>query len=218
MAIKIEIIGQISFDKANEMQLNIKRDVISGMEHGVILMLEHNPAVITLGRNAKQHSLLVSEQEAQSLGYDVRYASRGGDVTVHEPGQLVVYFILPVKSKDVNSLIRYAINPVLKFLNEDLSLPSFYNQDKPGVWSGNKKICSLGFDLSGGVSMHGLALNVCNTLEGFTLVNPCGSADTSMSSISELCGQTVDINFCAERLSDYYTSQISHLFRTPLVQ
>jgi lipoyl(octanoyl) transferase len=94
-AFRIEQLGVVDYDTAICIQLEERDRVMRGQSPGTIFILEHDPAVITLGRNADPANLRVTVSEAAAAGYQVRRSSRGGDVTVHEQGQMVAYFVIP---------------------------------------------------------------------------------------------------------------------------
>lgn len=197
-------LGKVSYDVAEKLQLEERERVKSGESLGTIFFLEHQPAVITLGKNAIESNILIPEKYLATKGYDVRKVSRGGDVTVHEPGQLVVYFVLPLKPKAVREFVDNIMHAVISTLKEFGVIANF-DDKKPGLWVEDRKICSVGFDLTGRVSMHGIALNVCNTLEGFKLIVPCGLSGVKMTTMSQELGRTVSV----EEISTTLKSKLS---------
>lgn len=188
----IQDLGKITYDAAEKLQLEERERVKNGQSSGTIFFLEHDPAVITLGKNAIESNILIPEKYLATKGYDVRKVSRGGDVTVHEPGQLVVYFVLPLKPKAVREFVDGIMNSVISALKA-LGVEAAFDDKKPGLWVEDRKICSVGFDLTGRVSMHGIALNVCNSLEGFKLIVPCGLAGVKMTTVSKELGRPVSV-------------------------
>jgi len=188
----IKELGKINYDAAEKLQLEERERVKNGESSGTIFFLEHQPAVITLGKNAIESNILIPEKFLATKGYDVRKVSRGGDVTVHEPGQLVVYFVLPLKPKAVREFVDGIMKAVISSLLE-IGVKASFDDKKPGLWVEDRKICSVGFDLTGRVSMHGIALNVCNTLEGFSLIVPCGLSGVKMTSISKELNRSVSV-------------------------
>jgi lipoyl(octanoyl) transferase len=183
--INIQIIENIDYDSALKLQVEEKERVRSGHSKGSIFLLEHSPSVITFGRHADQNNLLVRKDFIEGRGYQVRQVSRGGDITVHEPGQVVGYIVLPLRSSSVRTFVENIMHTIQNSLVQGFGLETEYIEDKAGLWIGNKKICSVGFDLRGRVSMHGFALNVNNTLEGFSYVVPCGLTGVSMTTVSK---------------------------------
>jgi len=199
-----KILGQIDYDAAVKLQLEERERVKNGQSEGTIFFLEHKPAVITLGRNAIESNMLVPEKLLESRGYQVRKVSRGGDVTVHEPGQLVIYFVVPLRSKAVREFVDGVTNAITLCLKKDFGLAVSFRQDKPGLWVEDRKICSVGFDLTQKVSMHGIALNVCNSLEGFSLIVPCGLPGVKMTTMSKELKGEIKVNDVIESMKAYF--------------
>lgn len=198
---EIEIIENIDYDAALNLQIKEKEKVKAGESGGKIFLLEHNPPVITFGRHADKNNLLVRKDFIENKGYQLREVSRGGDITVHEPGQLVAYLVLPLKTNSVRSFVENVMITLRDCLYQKYGLQSEYIENKAGLWIENRKLCSVGFDLRGRVSMHGFALNVCNTLEGFSYIVPCGLTGISMTSMSKEMGINVKTSDIKELLA-----------------
>jgi lipoate-protein ligase B len=195
------MLGKISYDDAERIQLQERERVKDGKSAGAIFFLEHDPAVITLGKNAIASNVLLPERLLASKGYHVRKVSRGGDVTVHEPGQLVVYFVLPLKAKAVRTFVDSIVSSVKSVLNK-YGIKAEFDEKRPGIWVADKKICSIGLDLRERVSMHGIALNVCNDLNGFKLIVPCGLSGVKLSTVSLEAGFKISVHDLAKELKD----------------
>ena len=123
---------------------------------------------------------------------------------MHESGQLVIYFVVPLKSKAVREFVDGVMNGISFCLKEKFGIDAKFSQDKPGLWVENRKLCSVGFDLTQRVSMHGIALNVCNTLEGFKMIVPCGLPGVKMTTISKELGRDVTVNEVIEFIKTYF--------------
>lgn len=155
----------------------------------VVIITEHRP-VITLGRHADPSNLLVSNAALKSLGVSVFQIDRGGDITYHGPGQLTIYPILDLQR------LHLGVKQYIGILEEaailtlsDFGIKGQRIDGATGVWIDagtlkERKICAIGIRCSRYVSMHGLAINVGNDLEGFKLINPCGFTDRPVTSIS----------------------------------
>ena len=202
--IEVRVLGAVDYKSAMDIQYREKQNVLENKSNGVILMLEHNPPVITMGRHCAKSNITAAESLLLKRGYHVVSTDRGGDVTVHEPGQLVVYYILPVKSKNSSAFVAGIIDPVLETLNYYLAADLYYSDKKPGLWHGNEKCVSIGFDLRLGVSMHGIAINVCNTLEGFSFINPCGIPGAMMTTLSRIMGKDISVSEVMEMMFALY--------------
>ncbi|MEI6092872.1 MAG: lipoyl(octanoyl) transferase LipB [bacterium] len=203
---QIKILGKIDYDSAVNIQLAERQKVKDGLSCGTIFFLEHVPPVITLGRNAINSNILFPRKLLENKGYHVRDVSRGGDVTVHEPGQLVVYFVMPLKAKAVRNFVDGIVGSIRTCLLESFGVQTFFDETKPGLWVNEKKICSIGFDLTQKVSMHGVAINVCNSLEGFSLIVPCGLSGVKMTTLTKETGRPVSLEELTDKLTDKYLS------------
>jgi len=209
--IKIINKGIVDYDSALRMQLEEKNSVKNGKGRGSIFFMEHDPPVITLGRRASAASLLFPGEYMKQRGYSVCKTGRAGDITVHEPGQLVVYFVLPVESKKSGMFVRNIMEITGKCIRENYGINALYEEKRPGLWVMEKKICSSGFDMTGGVSMHGIAINVSNSMEGFSLIIPCGMQGVEMTSLSIESGRNITVNEVRKSLSSCYRKEISGL-------
>jgi lipoyl(octanoyl) transferase len=147
-----------------------------------VWLVEHNP-VFTQGQAGKEEHLL------NTGDIPVVQSDRGGQVTYHGPGQLVAYFLINLRRKNigvrelVTNIENLVINTLAKFDIESSARP-----DAPGVYSDGKKVCSLGLRIRKGCSFHGLALNIDMDLSPFLRINPCGYQGMEMVQISELGG------------------------------
>jgi lipoyl(octanoyl) transferase len=147
-----------------------------------IWFLEH-PPVFTMGMNARaEHLLAVGDIPVVNI-------DRGGQVTYHGPGQLVVYPLLDLRRHDlgVRTLVEGVENAVVRTLAQ-WGIAAQGRRDAPGVYVGERKIASVGLRIRRGHSYHGLALNVAMDLGPFARINPCGYAGLKMTQVSELGG------------------------------
>ncbi|EMQ2877428.1 lipoyl(octanoyl) transferase LipB [Vibrio navarrensis] len=147
-----------------------------------VWLVEHNP-VFTQGQTGKAEHLL------NTGDIPVVQSDRGGQVTYHGPGQLVVYFLINLRRKKlgVRDLVTTIENLVINTLKA-YNIDSAARPDAPGVYVDGKKICSLGLRIRKGCSFHGLALNVNMDLSPFLRINPCGYQGMEMVQVSELGG------------------------------
>jgi lipoyl(octanoyl) transferase len=143
-----------------------------------VWLLEHDP-VFTQGQAGKAEHLLAPGD------IPVVKVDRGGQVTYHGPGQLVAYVLLDMTriGSDVRKLVSALENSIVSVLN-DYGIESAPRADAPGVYVGDKKICSLGLRIKKGKSFHGLALNVDMDLSPFLRINPCGYAGMEMTQVA----------------------------------
>ena len=157
----------------------------------VIMVLEH-PSVFTLGRRGGRENLMVSEVFLEQQNIPVVHVERGGNITYHGPGQLVVYAIMALAAR------RLAVVDFVALLEEvmlrtaaEWGVTAERNDLNRGVWVGSSKLGSVGIAVRKGVSFHGLALNVNTDLEPFTWINPCGLQNVGVTSLEKESGQQV---------------------------
>jgi lipoyl(octanoyl) transferase len=147
-----------------------------------IWFLEH-PPVFTLGMNAKREHLLAPGD------IPVVQIDRGGQVTYHGPGQLVVYALIDLRRAKlgIRDLVTALEQAVVDFA-ATFGATAECRRDAPGVYVDGRKIASVGIRVRRGASYHGLAINVCNDLEPFSRINPCGYAGLQMTRACDLGG------------------------------
>jgi lipoyl(octanoyl) transferase len=175
-----------------ELQRAIHARVSAGVEPDTWIVVEH-PPVITLGRSAKRENLLLSEIALRARGVDVVEIERGGDVTYHGPGQLVVYPIRRLERfREVVPLVRALEGAVIDACARFGIAGERWNEHA-GVWVGTDQICAIGLAVQKMTSLHGLALNVSTDLEYDRLINPCGLTGRGLTSISKQTGRRVSL-------------------------
>ncbi|HEV8195759.1 MAG TPA: lipoyl(octanoyl) transferase LipB, partial [Gemmatimonadales bacterium] len=153
------------------------------------------PPVVTLGRGAKASSLPIPTRLLEARGIEVFEVERGGDVTLHAPGQLVGYPILDLNGyrPDLHWYLRQIEEVLIRGL-ADLDVPAERNPGKTGVWTAGRKIASIGIHVKQWVTLHGFALNVTTDLSLFDLIVPCGIHGVTMTSVArERSGGTEDL-------------------------
>jgi lipoate-protein ligase B len=181
-------LGLVGYEKALRLQDRLVRDRIADDIPDTILLLQH-PPVITFGRSGSEDNILVPPELLTSEGISVRHIDRGGDITLHSPGQLVVYPILDLKplKTGLHRYVRNLEETIIRTLRS-FSIAADRDPRYPGVWSDNKKICALGIRVRRWVTKHGFSLNVDNDLRYFSYINSCGIRNrqiTSMTAILE---------------------------------
>jgi lipoyl(octanoyl) transferase len=156
-------------------------------------LLEH-PPVFTLGQAGKREHLL------RDIGVPVVPIDRGGQVTYHGPGQVVVYLLLDLKRRGygVKELVRRMEQAVIDLLAEE-GIRGERLEGAPGIYVNGAKIAALGLRVKGGCTYHGLALNVDMDLAPFQAINPCGYAGMAVTALSEF-GRGMTMGTAMERL------------------
>ncbi|NPV72034.1 MAG: lipoyl(octanoyl) transferase LipB [Firmicutes bacterium] len=185
-------LGLVEYDQAFRFQELVHQERCSGTIPDTVI-IQVNPPVITIGRSGSRGNLKVSEEALVRAGVRVLHVSRGGDVTYHGPGQLVISPVLGLKDLGVN-LRRY----VYGLEQVVISLLSLYGIDAgridglPGVWVGNRKIAALGIAVRRGVTLHGVSLNVQPDLRHFDWITPCGLEGYGVTSMAACLGRPLD--------------------------
>ena len=164
-------------------------------------LLQHSP-VFTLGKNGRPDHIL----DAQDI--PVIKSDRGGQVTYHGPGQVIVYTLLDLNRRHigVRELVTRIENSVIDLL-EDYDIRANARKDAPGVYVDDRKIAALGLRVRKGCSFHGLALNVDMDLEPFSRINPCGYQGLEVTQLSELA-DVADFNAVEKRLLSHLQHQL----------
>ena len=168
--------GLIDYDNALDL---MKKHIQEKEFKNEIWFLEHNP-VFTLGTAADKSHIL----DAGSI--PIFQSDRGGEVTYHGPGQLIIYFLLDIKQLNLGpkSLVK-TLQKFIQLLLEQYSIDSNFVDGAPGVYIAEKKIASIGLRFSKGRSYHGVSINVDMDLSPFLKINPCGYKNQSMTQVTE---------------------------------
>jgi lipoate-protein ligase B len=176
----------MDYSAAWELQQTIVRARIEKkFSRDVILLLEHHP-VFTLGRRGGAENLTVSDAFLKQSGIQVIQVERGGNITYHGPGQMVVYPILDLNHQrlGITDLVSM-LEEVMIRVSTSVGVQAERNPRNRGVWVGNKKLGSIGLAVRRGISFHGMALNVNLSLTPFEWIHPCGLTDIAMTSLEK---------------------------------
>jgi lipoyl(octanoyl) transferase len=185
-------LGLRSYREVWELQHRVHDAVCEGRAPDTWIVVEHAP-VVTLGRQAKRENVLFSAEELARRGVDLVAIERGGDVTYHGPGQLVVYPILKLERfREVVPLVRSLEGAVIDACAR-FGVAGERWSSHAGVWVGRNQICAIGLAIQRMVSLHGIALNVSTELEYDRLINPCGLHDRGITSLSAEIGRPVGL-------------------------
>jgi len=138
--------------------------------------------------------MIASESQLNDANVGIIHSNRGGDISFHNHGQLVSYFIINLEEIHISvyQCVRALENVVIRLLHR-FGIMAKGDSKHPGVWVGNDKICALGLNVSHGVTMHGFALNVNNDLSIASYICPCGIRDKGVVSMSQILHRDVEI-------------------------
>lgn len=204
--------GVVPYARAYGWQRSLHARRVAGTIPDVVLMLQH-PHVFTLGRRFDPSHLLTGREELQMRGIEVHESDRGGSITYHGPGQLVLYPIV-----DLRATPEVTPDPVayLRLLERavrdgcvELGVRAGTREGLTGVWVGEDKLAAIGIHVSRGVTRHGCAVNVCTDLEFFSSMVPCGIAGGGVTSL-----QALGTRASMERVASVMTRSLArHLSR-----
>jgi lipoyl(octanoyl) transferase len=168
-----------------------------------IWTLEH-PGVFTQGQNGKAEHILAPGN------IPVIRVDRGGQVTYHGPGQLVIYTLIDIKRKKLNvrEIVTVLEQSVIDLL-ADYQIEAASQCKAPGVYVKNKKICSVGLRIRRGCTFHGLALNVAMDLDPFSRINPCGFSELEMTQLAAI-DPTISMKTATHKLLAHLTANLGY--------
>ena len=187
-------LGLIDYDEAHRFQraaaaLRARGDIAQDL----LILCEH-PRIVTTGRSTKAGNLLATADVLAQHGVMLRDVERGGDVTIHEPGQLVGYPIIDLRRhrQDLHWYLRQVEEALIVALGE-WGLGTGRRAGQTGVWIADRKLASIGVHAREWVTSHGFALNAHNDLNTFNWVVPCGIAGVTMTSVQRECAAIGEI-------------------------
>ncbi len=174
-----------------------------------ILVGEHFP-VYTLGFHGNSSNMLINEEQLNNNNCELIRIERGGDITYHGPGQLIMYPIIDLISHSlgVKSYISLLETTVIELLKE-YGIKGEHIEGATGVWIDKggvreRKICAIGVKISRGVTLHGLGLNVNTDLRAFSLINPCGFIDKGVTSMEKELQRRLNMNDIKKRAVEIF--------------
>ena len=214
--VKIIDLGQLSYGESLTVQERYFNQIIElkranrTQEHpqqtpNYLLWVEH-PPVVTLGKSGKKEHLLLDAKGLEAEGIEFFQTNRGGDITFHGPGQLVVYPIFDLDNffTDIHKYLRFLEEAVILTL-KDYGIESSRSSGETGVWLEvgtpfARKICAMGVRASRWVTMHGLALNINTDLKYFNHIIPCGIQGKGVTSLQKELKQEVRLEEVKQKL------------------
>ena len=162
------------------------------------LLIAEHPPVITLGKHASVEHL-ISPEQAYARGIAIHRSDRGGQVTAHLPGQLLLYPITKISGYSIRRYVKLLENSVIDLLTR-YAIKAESNPDRPGVWVDGAKVAFIGLRIRQRITKHGLALNVNNELDLFQQIVVCGCPETKVSSMKMILGRSLDMQKLKDEL------------------
>ena len=201
-ACRVKDLGLVDYAEAYALQKQCVNDLLKGGLQ-TLLLCEH-PPVLTLGRLTDENNLLIAKEDLAKQGVTIHPIDRGGDITLHAPGQLVIYPILNLANfgKDLRRYLHGLEQVAIDLLGSfDIVASRFSGQT--GVWVGEEKIASIGIGVRKWVSFHGLAVNVNTDLTLFSMIQPCG-LKVKMTSVAEIKKSAIDMAEAKKKMTECF--------------
>lgn len=190
----------------------IQKEVCQEVQQGApdTLIFVQHPSVLTLGAAFQAGNLLLNKTDYEARGIELVTTDRGGDVTLHNPGQLVIYpiFNLENHGRDLHFWMRQLEETMIQVCAK-LGIEAGRRPPNTGCWIGDRKVASMGVKVKKWVSLHGIALNCCNDLSPFDLIVPCGIPGKPMISLSQVLNREVDLPEAAQLTLDAFKQVFS---------
>lgn len=198
-------LGPMPFDAALALQL-AARDAIAEEREDPILFLVEHPAVLTVGRRGSDDDILWTDEQLASEGVGVSSTPRGGQVTLHAPGQLVAYPIVPI-GRQIRAHLHNLADTSIDLIRELGVEGAEFRMDHPGVWVGDVKLGSIGVHISRGVTVQGLSLNLRVDPKLFGALVSCGIQGLKMQSVADLVAEVPTVEEAARRWAELWAER-----------
>ena len=198
-------LGRVEYQRTRAWQRGLVKMRREGLARDTIIYVEH-PPVITVGRDGH-------EENFKDVEIEPVYVERGGDVTFHGPGQLVVYYIfnLARRGRDLHLFMDRVQQGIIEALAE-YGIQARQDSENTGVWVGKEKIASIGIAVKNWVTYHGSAINLNTDLDEFLQIHPCGLESNVMTTAAKLLGGPVSMSEFGRHLIHKYQEIFGTIF------
>ena len=194
-------LGRRSFADVLALQLAARDELVAGGQP-TLFLVEH-PPVLTLGRRASPEDILWTDEQLAAAGVTVAETPRGGQVTLHAPGQLVAYPVVHVGRKIREHIIR--LGRVATTLFAELGVTGHeFRMEHPGVWLGERKLASIGIHVSRGVAIQGISLNLDVDRGLFAALVSCGLQGVEVTSAAAVGGRSISVEAAGRRFAEIF--------------
>ncbi|MCE1255127.1 MAG: lipoyl(octanoyl) transferase LipB [Anaerolineae bacterium] len=186
-------LGLMSYNEA----FKIQEEILSARMLACLpatVIVQQSPRTFTIGRSGSRNNILLPAEDLEREGFEVIEVNRGGDVTYHGPGQLILSPLLFLGDLNLNAnQYMHALEQVLLKTLSVFGIPAINLHDFPGVWVGPAKIGAVGIGVRHGFTFHGMSLNINLDLIPFKYINPCGVVAMPVTSMQAELGRQVQI-------------------------
>ena len=198
-------LGAMSFDAALALQMEAREAVALEREDPILYLVEH-PAVLTVGRRGLPEHILWTDAQLEAHGVEVFETPRGGEVTLHAPGQLVAYPIVQI-GRQIRAHLHNLADTSLALIAELGVEGAEFRMDHPGIWIGAAKLGSIGVHISRGVTVQGLSLNLSVDPKLFGALVSCGMHGLELRSVADLVPRVPSVEAAARRWAELWAEQ-----------
>ena len=210
--VKYHALGVVDYKEAWDYQEQLFQEIITQKQQGLTNAISHlitceHPHVFTLGKSGKENHLLADDAQLSSIDAKFYKINRGGDITYHGPGQLVVYPIFDLDQffTDIHKYMRFLEEAVIKTI-EGHGLIGHRIEGLTGVWIdliAPRKMAAFGVKSSRWVTMHGIGFNINTNLSYFDQIVPCGISDKQVTSMKQELGYELDMGLVTDELVNH---------------
>ena len=203
--------GELNYTSSLQIQKDLHIQRIDNQINDQLLFMEHSP-VYTKGRMSKEEDLLQPPEFINKLGAEILETDRGGEITFHGPGQLIIYPILSIKRlKGPLHYVRLLEDCIIQSL-KSVGVESSCIPGLTGVWVGDDKVAAIGIKISRGVSFHGCSINLSTDLSWYDYIVPCGIRDKGVTSVEKITNNIIStLDF-----SKIFAKQFAKIFSVTL--
>ncbi|MCD6570040.1 MAG: lipoyl(octanoyl) transferase LipB [Deltaproteobacteria bacterium] len=207
-------LGTISYEEGLYYQEETHTLKVKGRIDDTVFLLEHYP-VITIGKSGGNKDLLISEEELLKRGVSVHSVNRGGKITCHYPGQLVAYPVVSLNryGNDIHKFVYNLEDTIIRTL-ADFGISGRRINKLRGIFVGNDKIASIGIEIRGWVSMHGISMNIMEDSDLYSFFVPCGITDKGVTSLESCLGADTGIGM--KMIKKRFLHHFSDIFDSPI--
>lgn len=206
-------LGEMPYEPAFEIQERLAGARIRGDLPTMVIVQENDP-VFTIGRTGSRSNILASDEDLDRLGIQVLSVNRGGDVTYHGPGQVIVSPLFYLGDIDLNANEYFhKLEDLLILALDGHGIEAKKKQGFPGAWCGDKKIAAIGIAVKHGYTFHGFSLNVNLDLSPFDLINPCGIQRMPVTSMKRILGGELPMAVVKQTLQQVMTQIFGFRFQ-----
>lgn len=198
-------LGRMAFDQALALQLQTREAVLAGSAAETLFLVEH-PPTLTLGRRGRREDILWTDEQLEAQGLAVCETPRGGQVTLHAPGQLVAYPVVRI-GRQIRKHLENLAHTTRAMLAELGVTGTLYREDHPGVWLDQVKLASIGVHISRGVTVQGLSVNLAVDPMLFSALVSCGLEGNPVVSVRDVGGRVIEPEAAAEIWARHWGEQ-----------